>query len=457
MENTFSTYNPATGEILQTYSYTPPQTVQKILSTAKDTQSCWAALLVEARCDVLREIAQILLAQKEIFAREAALEMGKPLAQGILEVEKCARTFDFYAENAPGFLADKMVSTEARKSYVSPQPLGVVLAIMPWNFPFWQVFRALAPILAGGNVMVLKHASNVSGCAQKMASIFEENDKLRGLLQVVLLPGAEAEKLISALEISAVTFTGSTAVGRKIAAAAGGALKKHVLELGGSDPYVILHDADIDAAVAVCVKSRLNNCGQSCVSAKRFIVVPECLEEFTQKMTAAMQAQSFGDPLDAGCTMGPMARMDLRDELHGQVEKSIAQGAQLLCGGKIPTQHGAWYPPTVLSGVKKGMPAYEEELFGPVATIIPAQDEADAMRIANDTIYGLGGAVFSTDIARAETLARNVLQAGNCFVNDAVHSDPRLPFGGVKESGYGRELSETGLLEFTNLKTVYVQ
>ncbi len=457
MNPSYQTINPATGEALATYEYSTPETVEQALKTAIETQKSWAQKSVAERCDVLRRIADVLEAKIPELAREAALEMGKPIAQGRAEVEKCVRTFRWYADNAEGFLQPQMVQTEALKSYVSYQPLGVVLAVMPWNYPFWQVFRALAPILSGGNVMVLKHASNVSGCAEMMATLFQEEEALRGLLQMVLLPGAEAEKLIARPEIAAVTFTGSTAVGRKIASAAGQALKPHVLELGGSDPYVILADADIDAAVAICANTRMGNCGQSCISPKRFIVAKEILEEFSGKMAAVLEGFTFSNPLEEGSSMGPMAREDLRDELHEQVERSIAAGAKLALGGKIPEKAGAWYPPTLLTDVKPGMPAFDEELFGPVAVIIRAEDEADAFRLANDTIYGLGGAVFSRDRDRAEKLARVVLQAGSCFVNDAVHSDPRLPFGGIKDSGYGRELSGNGIHQFVNIKTIYVQ
>ncbi|RYD51297.1 MAG: NAD-dependent succinate-semialdehyde dehydrogenase [Sphingobacteriales bacterium] len=457
MSTSYQTINPATGQALETYSYTSEETVAQILADAATRQKTWRATSVPERSKTLRRIGALILQHKADLARQATLEMGKPLKQSVAELEKCARTFDYYADHAAEFLADKLVATEASKSYVSYQPLGVVLAVMPWNFPYWQVFRALAPILAGGNVMVLKHASNVSGCALKMATLFQNEPDLQHLLQVVLLPGSAVEPLIAAPEIAAVTFTGSTAVGRKIASAAGQHLKKHVLELGGSDPYVILNDADIAQAVKVCAESRLNNGGQSCVSAKRFIVVPDVLQAFTDGLVAAFRNRTFSDPLSEASILGPMARTDLRDELHEQVQKSIAAGARLLLGGTLPEQDGAWYPPTILANVRPGMPAYEEELFGPVAAIIPAQNEADALRIANDTVYGLGGAIFSTDTARAEQLAREVLQSGNCFVNDAVHSDPRLPFGGVKDSGYGRELSETGIHEFVNIKTVYVQ
>ncbi len=457
MKTSFETINPTTGKPLATYTLTPANEVSKILSDAVKAQKAWAQRPVSERCEVLRRIADVLEAKIPECAREAALEMGKPVTQGRTEVEKCVRTFRWYADNAQDFLQPQRVQTEARKSYVSYQPLGVVLAVMPWNYPFWQVFRALAPILAGGNVMVLKHAANVSGCAQIIGSLFKENNELRNLLQVVFLSGPDAGELIARPEIAAVTFTGSTAVGRKIASAAGHALKPHVLELGGSDPYVILQDADIDAAVKLCAETRMGNCGQSCISPKRFIVVKDCYEAFSGKMAAALEEISFTDPLGEGSAMGPMAREDLRDELHEQVQKSIAAGAKLVLGGEIPQKSGAWYPPTLLTDVKPGMPAFDEELFGPVAAVIPAEDEADAFRLANDTNYGLGGAVFSQDRDRAERLAREVLEAGSCFVNAAVHSDPRLPFGGIKESGYGRELGGNGIHEFVNIKTIYVQ
>jgi succinate-semialdehyde dehydrogenase/glutarate-semialdehyde dehydrogenase len=384
--------------------------------------------------------------------------MGKPIQQSMDEVAKCARTFDFYAKEGAKMLADEVIQTDARKSFISYQPLGTILAVMPWNFPYWQVLRCAAPIMMAGNTMVLKHASNVSGCALEIEKIFKKAGAPKGLFQTLLLPSGEVADLIADPLIHGVTFTGSTAAGSKVAEAAARVIKKQVLELGGSDAYVILEDADIDLAVKVCVEARLVNSGQSCVAAKRFIVVKRLRKEFEQKLADAFTAANWGgDPMDKSMRIGPMARVDLRDSLHEQVMDSVANGAKILCGGKLPEGPGAFYPPTVLTNVKKGMPAYDEELFGPVAAIIEAKDEADAMRKANDSIYGLGGAIFSKNRKRAEQLAATEMQSGNCFINAQVHSDPRLPCGGTKQSGYGRELGVFGIREFTNIKTVFVQ
>jgi succinate-semialdehyde dehydrogenase/glutarate-semialdehyde dehydrogenase len=383
--------------------------------------------------------------------------MGKPIGQSVAEVEKCAMTFDFYAKNGAAFLKDELVETDARKSYVSFQPLGIVLAIMPWNFPYWQVFRAMGPALVAGNVMLLKHASNVSGCALAIEKVVKDAGAPKGLFQTLLIPSSNINDLIANPAIAAITLTGSTVAGSKVASIAGAHIKKQVLELGGSDAYIILDDADMELAVKTSVDGRLVNSGQSCVAAKRFVPVKAIRKEFEQRMVVQMKAAKFGDPFDKENKIGPLARMDLRDLLHEQVLKSIEKGAKLLCGGYIPEGPGAFYPPTVLTNVKKGMPAYDEELFGPVASIIEAKDEKDAIRIANDSIYGLGAGIFSRNRKRAEEIAAKELVAGNCFVNSFVHSDPRLPFGGIKQSGYGRELSTFGIREFVNIKTVFIQ
>jgi succinate-semialdehyde dehydrogenase / glutarate-semialdehyde dehydrogenase len=383
--------------------------------------------------------------------------MGKPIQQGRDEVEKCAGALEYYAKEGAKFLANEVVATDARKSYVAFRPLGVVLAIMPWNFPYWQVFRAMAPAVMAGNVMILKHASNVCGCALAIESVIRKAGAPKGLLQTLLLPSSRIEALIGDPAIAAVTLTGSTAAGIKVAEAAGRHLKKQVLELGGSDGYVILEDADIEKAADICVNGRLVNSGQSCIAAKRFIVVKSIRKAFEEAMTRKMKMVTYGNPMDEKSRVGPMARKDLRDQLHEQVQKSVAKGAKVLCGGFIPDSEGAYYSPTVLGNVKKGMPAYEEELFGPVAAIIEAKDEKDAMRIVNDSIYGLGGGIISGNRGRAEKLAVEELESGSCFVNDFVHSDARLPFGGIKQSGYGRELGSFGIREFVNVKTIYIK
>lgn len=449
--------NPATGK--ETGTYTPHDTTQirKTLERADRTFRTWRRQTIRERADVLRRTAAQLREQKETLARLATREMGKPILQSRLEVEKCAATLEYYAKHGAACLKDELVESDARKSYVSFQPLGVVLAVMPWNFPYWQVFRAMAPTLMAGNTMVLKHASNVSGCALAIAKIMKAAGAPVGLFQTLLLPSASVASVIAQPEIAAVTFTGSTDAGRKIAAEAGANLKKQVLELGGSDPYIVLEDADLEHALDICVKGRLVNSGQSCVAAKRFVVVKPIRKAFEAGFTTRMQAAAYGDPMTEENSIGPLARTDLRDQLHEQVMKSIEKGARLLCGGFIPDGPGAFYPPTVLTNVKPGMPAYEEELFGPVAAIIEAKNEKDAIRIANDSPYGLGAGIFSKNRKRAEAIAARELEAGNCFVNAFVHSDPRLPFGGIKQSGYGRELSIFGIREFVNIKTVYIQ
>jgi succinate-semialdehyde dehydrogenase/glutarate-semialdehyde dehydrogenase len=385
-----------------------------------------------------------------------ALEMGKPLAQGRAEADKCAWVCDHYAQHAEGFLAPEDVATDATRSYVAFEPLGVVLAVMPWNFPLWQVFRFVAPALMAGNVGVLKHSSNVSGCALALEAILHDAGVPHDVFRTLLVGSPRVGALIEAPQIAAVTLTGSTPAGRAVAEKAGACLKKVVLELGGSDPYVILDDADLDEAAETCATARLVNGGQSCIAAKRFVVVEEVLEPFVERLVARMGARRLGDPLDEATDVGPQARHDLRDELHGQVQASVEAGARVRLGCQVPKGPGAFYPPSVLTHVVPGMPAYEEELFGPVAAVVSARDEGDALRIANDTPFGLGAAVFTRDRERGERIAREELEAGACFVNTFVRSDPRLPFGGIKESGFGRELGVFGIREFVNVKTVYV-
>jgi succinate-semialdehyde dehydrogenase/glutarate-semialdehyde dehydrogenase len=384
------------------------------------------------------------------------MEMGKPVMGGVAEAEKCAWVCDYYAQEAERVLADQEVESDASRSFVTFQPIGVVLAVMPWNFPFWQVFRFAAPNLMAGNAGLLKHASNVPGCALAIEDVFREAGFPDGLFRSLLIPGSRVDGVIENPLVRAVTLTGSTPAGQAVAAKAGAVLKKTVLELGGSDPYVILEDADLETAASVCATARLINSGQSCIAAKRFVVVEAVREEFEKRFVAAMAATKMGDPMEEDTVVGPQARTDLRDELHDQVVRSIDAGARCVLGGKIPSGPGAYYPPTVLTDVAPGMPAYVEELFGPVASVIPVPDEVEALRVANDSCFGLGAAVFTRDREKGTRIAREELEAGACFVNAFVRSDPRLPFGGVKESGYGRELSPFGILEFVNIKTVWV-
>jgi len=448
--------NPATGEEIHSYPVHTEAEVQAMLAKAQGCFAVWRRTSFAERKAALLRVSEVILKNKEAHARLMAEEMGKPLKEGLAEVEKCASAAKFFAENGERFLADQMVATEYQKSYITFQPIGIILGVMPWNFPFWQVLRFAYPALMGGNVCLLKHASNTPGCALAIEAIFREAGLPEGAFQSLLIPSGRVEALIADKRVAAVTITGSTPAGKSVASTAGKYLKKTVLELGGSDPYLVLEDCDIEHAIKTCAASRLTNCGQSCVSAKRMIVAEKHLAAFEAGLKEIFSAQTLGDPLDATTNVGPMSRADLRDELHEQVQRSVAAGAKLLLGGVKPEGKSAFYPLTILSGVKPGMPCYSEEMFGPVAVIIPAKDEDEALRIANDTEFGLGGAVFTTDLARGEHIARNVIESGSCFVNMMVRSDPRLPFGGVKASGYGRELSAFGIHEFVNIKSVVV-
>lgn len=451
------TMNPATGKKIKSYAEFSSSKINHILHQTETAFQLWRRQSFKERGRIMKKAAGILKKNKERYAYLMAEEMGKPFAQGQSEIEKCAWTCDFYAEETKRYLSPEVIKTDARKSFVTYEPLGIILAVMPWNFPFWQVFRCAAPTLMAGNAIVLKHASNVCGCALAIEKIFKEAGFPKGLFSSVLIGSEKVGGLIEHPFIQAVTLTGSTQAGKAIAAKAGTVVKKTVLELGGNDPYIILADADLEQTVETCVASRLINGGQSCVAAKRFIAVEAIFKKFTEKFVEKMRAQRMGPPLEPDTTLGPLARHDLRDQLHSQVQKSIKQGAGLLLGGEIPENPGAYYPPTVLTNVRRGMPAYQEELFGPAAVILKARNEQEALAIANDTIFGLGAAVFTRDVKRAERIAVKELQAGCCFVNDFVKSDPRLPFGGIKQSGYGRELSSFGIREFVNIKTVYVK
>ena len=425
------------------------------IAEAQNQWHLWRGSSFAERAAKLRNAARILCDRKQELANLMALEMGKPLPQGIAELEKCALGCEYYAEHAAKHLAPESISTQARKSTILFEPLGVILAVMPWNFPFWQVFRFAAPALMAGNAAVLKHASNVPGCALAIEEILAQAGFPKGLFRTLLIPSDQVRGVIEHPLVRAVTLTGSTPAGKAVAAQAGAVLKKTVLELGGSDPYIILADADLDHAVETCVNSRLINSGQSCIAAKRFIVAGPILEQFTEKFVSLMRSKKMGDPLADAIDLGPLARHDLRDGLHQQVLHSLQRGAKLLLGGQIPEGPGAFYPPTVLTDVAPRMPAYDEELFGPVAAIIPAREAYDAIRIANDTNFGLGAAIFTRNLERAEQLATQI-EAGQVFINTLVASDPRLPFGGIKDSGYGRELSSFGIKEFVNIKSVVV-
>lgn len=450
------TINPATGEVVRTYEEATPSEVERGIDQAHQAYLEWRGSGFEERGRRMTEAARILREEGDSWARLMALEMGKPVAQGRAEAEKCAWVADYYAEHAEAFLAPEEVESDASRSFISYRPLGVVLAIMPWNFPFWQVFRFAAPALMAGNACVLKHASNVPGCALAIQEILERAGFPPGLFRSLLISSKAVRSVIENPRVVAATLTGSTPAGRSVASVAGGQIKKTVLELGGSDPYLVLEDADLEETVKICVTSRLINSGQSCINAKRFVVVEPIREEFETRFVEEMKTRKMGDPLEESTEVGPQARTDLRDEVHDQVRRSVERGARLLLGGKIPDGPGAFYPPTVLSNVTPGMPAYEEEIFGPAAAIIAAGGEKEAIQIANDSVFGLGAAVFTRSSERGERIATRELEAGCCFVNALVKSDPRLPFGGIKHSGYGRELSALGIREFVNIKTVYV-
>ncbi len=449
--------NPATDERVADHPETTAEEATRILRAARAAFGSWRRTTFPERAAALRRAGALLRARKHELARLMAIEMGKPLAQGRAESEKCAWVCDYYAEEGAGFLAPEAVATDASRSYAAFEPLGVVLAVMPWNFPLWQVFRFAAPALMAGNAGLLKHASNVCGCALAIERILHDAGVPQDVFRALLVGSGRVASIIEAPEVAAVTLTGSTPAGRSVARAAGAALKKTVLELGGSDPYLVLEDADLELAVESCVASRLINGGQSCIAAKRFIVLEAVRKRFEERFVETMRGKRMGDPLEEGVDLGPQARRDLRDELHGQVERSTARGARVLLGARLPAGKGAFYPPSVLTDVAPGMPAYDEELFGPVAAIIAVPDEREAVRVANDTPFGLGAAVFTRDLGRGERIAREELAAGSCFVNAFVKSDPRLPFGGIRESGYGRELSRFGIREFVNVKTIYVK
>jgi succinate-semialdehyde dehydrogenase/glutarate-semialdehyde dehydrogenase len=451
------TVEPATGKLLRSYPEMQPAQVRDMLEKVHQAFLDWRARSLQDRAGLLRALARLLRERSSAIARLMAQEMGKPVRQGAAEAEKCAWTCEYFAENAAAFLRPQAVTTEAARSYVSFQPLGVVLAVMPWNFPFWQVFRCAAPGVMAGNAWVLKHASNVTGSALLIEELFREAGFPPDLLRAVLLRGGpEVLSMIDDPRVAAVTLTGSGPTGRAVAERAGRNLKKTVLELGGSDPYLVLEDADLVLAARACARGRLINAGQSCIAAKRFIVAEAVRERFQELLVREMGVVRAGDPLDPDTELGPLAGRELREHLHEQVSRSVAGGAECLLGGEIPPGPGAYYPPTVLSGVRPGLPAFDEELFGPVAAVVSAADQDEAVALANASPFGLGAAVFTADPERGERIAADRLEAGCCFVNDFVRSDPRLPFGGVKESGYGRELSAFGLREFTNLKSIWV-
>ncbi len=452
----FAVINPATGEELARHAVHAPDEVRRLARRAGEAFVLWRRVPFDERAAILHRTACGLRREAPALAELMAREMGKPVTQGRAEAEKCAWVCEHYADHGARYLVDEAVGTEHREAFVTCQPLGTVLAVMPWNFPLWQVFRAAAPTLLAGNTMLLKHASNVPGCALAIERLFREAGLPDGVFTTLLIDTDAVRRLIRSTAVQAVTLTGSTGAGRAVGREAGARLKKVVLELGGSDPYLVLADADLELAADVCARSRLLNSGQSCIAAKRFVVVQAVRAEFEARFVARMAAATVGDPLVETTVVGPMARVDLRDELDDQVRRSVAKGARLLLGGVVPPTRGAWYPPTVLTDVRRGSPAWREELFGPVAAIIPVRDERAAIRAANATTFGLGAAVFTRDVARGRRIARDELAAGSVAVNALVASDPRLPFGGIGESGHGRELGREGIREFVNVKSVVV-
>ena len=446
--------NPATGRRIAAYPEQDDATVDAALNAAHDAFQSWRDRPLSDRGRLLASTAAALRAQAPEFARLMTLEMGKPIAAAEAEVEKCAWVCEHFAGNAARYLEPEVIATDATRSIVRCDPLGVVLAIMPWNFPFWQVFRCAAPALMAGNTVVLKHASNVPGCALAIERTFRDAGLPAGVFTTLLVPSARADQLVRDPRIAAVSVTGSESTGAAVAEAAGRTIKKTVLELGGSDAFIVLADADPDATAREAAAARCINNGQSCIAAKRFIVEAPIAARFEQRLTEIMRALVVGDPLDRATQLGPLARQDLLDTLEDQVDRSVRQGAALRAGGRRLDRPGFFFPPTVLAGVTPGMPAFDEETFGPVAPIIVARDEAQAIELANHSRYGLGASVWTGAPERGERLAA-AIEAGSVFVNGAVRSDPRLPFGGVKASGYGRELSAVGIREFVNVKTVW--
>jgi succinate-semialdehyde dehydrogenase / glutarate-semialdehyde dehydrogenase len=447
--------NPATNTLLREYTEHTPAQVKVIINLVYAALQVWRSTAFSHRAECFRKAAAILRERKEELALLMTREMGKIISESRAEIEKCANACNYYAEHGAGQLKDIDIPSDAGRSFVTFEPLGVILAVMPWNFPFWQVFRFAAPSLMAGNAAVLKHASNVPGCGLAIEGIFREAGFPENLFRTVLIPSSQVEKVIENPKIAAATLTGSELAGSQVAQTCGKLIKKTVLELGGSDAFIILEDADMEVAVATAVKARMINQGQSCIAAKRFIITEGRVKEFEEKITAAMGQLMPGDPADPETAVGPLARADLVDDIDRQVRESVAAGAKLLLGGRRPELEGCYYPPTVLSGVRKGMPVYDQETFGPVVSIIPVKDEEAAIRVANDTEFGLGGSVWTRDPARGEAVARRI-ETGAMFVNGLVKSDPRLPFGGIKKSGYGRELSEFGIREFVNVKTIWI-
>lgn len=450
--------NPATGDLLGSFDTWDQDTLDDVVTQAGYMFEDWSKLTpMEDRCLMIKRVAGVLRDDSELLAELITLEMGKTFAEAEAEIEKCAMVCEFYAEHGPTYLQDEVVGTDASKSYVTYQPLGVVLAVMPWNYPFWQVFRFAAPALVAGNIAVLKHASNVPQCALAMEEVFRKAGFPDYIFTTLMIGSDKVESVIRHPAVRAVTLTGSENAGRKVAAIAGSELKKTVLELGGSDAFIVLENANIKQAIEGAIAGRFSNMGQSCISAKRFIVDHVLADDFIEQFKAAIESKFVaGDPMDAATTLAPMARQDLLDELHDQVMRSVELGATIVTGGYQLDRPGCYYAPTILTNVTSNMPAYNEEFFGPVAIVLKATEPAHALGIANSINYGLGGSIWSDDLATAETMARG-MESGASFINHISFSDPRMPFGGIKNSGYGRELSSQGIREFTNVKSIWIK
>ncbi len=450
---TFKSVYPYTQETIAEYATDTDKAIERKLTAGHAAFGQLAGIPLQQRCDMMLQLASLLKKNTTEHATIITREMGKTLKEAKAEVLKCAATAEYYAHNMADILKPKPLSADARNSFVAYEPKGIILAIMPWNFPYWQVFRFAIPNILAGNTGLLKHASNVSGCALAIEKAFLEAGFPEGAFQAVLVSSKNIEPLIADARVQGVTLTGSTPAGMSVAQLAGKYIKKSVLELGGSDPFIVLKDADLEQAAAIAVKARMQNAGQSCIAAKRWIVEKEVAEAFTQKVLAILQQMKQGDPLDPDTAMGPMARPDLAEDLNRQLQQTLQQGGRLLTGG---TFENCNFAPTLVAGIQPGMAAFEEETFGPLAAVITAGDERTAIQLANQTVFGLGAAIWTQDTEKAVRLAAQI-ESGNVFINDMVHSDARLPFGGVKQSGYGRELSSEGAHEFLNIKTVYVK
>lgn len=448
--------NPTTEEILETYTELTEDEIDEKIDIAHRAFEAWKRTSFEVRKERMLELARLLRSNNAELAKLITLEMGQPITQALAQVEKCAWVCEYYAGNAEKFLAPEVVETDASESYIRFDPMGVVFAIMPWNYPLWQVFRFIAPAAMAGNVGILKHASSVPACALAIEKLFEKADFPQGIFQTLLMSASNVEHVIQDSRVAAVTLTGSEVAGRKVGAQAGEALKKSVLELGGSDAFIVLEDANIEEAAKAGAQARLQNCGQSCIAGKRFILVESIAEKFLTLFKKEFESIKVGDPMEADTQMGPLVSKKSLEEIDSQVQEAIRAGAELITGGKRLPRKGFFYAPTILSNITRDVPVYDQEVFGPVALVILVQDEQEAIRVANDVPYGLGSSLWTEDREKAKEIASK-LETGGVFVNSLFKSDPRLPFGGVKKSGYGRELSEYGIKEFVMVKTVWMK